>query len=347
MIVGEAEVQGQVKRAYELALFEGVTGPISNRLFRDALGAGKRARTETAIGRSRVSVSSVAVELAEATLGDLHSRRVLIIGAGETGELTARELTDRGVRSVFVANRHYDRAIGLAQRFGGQAVRFDMLPAELEKADIVVSSTASPHHIVEREELAAVMASRGGRPLLLIDIAVPRDIDPAVADLEGVFLKDIDDLQSVVERRLSGREAEARRAEALLDHELDRFRRWLGTLDVVPTIAALHERGEAIAQQVLSENDPRWESLGQADRERLELVAATIVKRLLREPTLRLKARDDDRRTYAYVQALRELFGLEAELRSAFDRAPDKPAAETDQDASVTPIRRTRSRGRR
>src|SRR5215210_5313435 len=171
------------------------------------------------------------------------------------------------------------------------------------------------------------MQARGGRPLLLIDIAVPRDIDPGVSDLEGVFLKDIDDLQRLVERRLSGREAEARRAEALLDHELDRFRRWLGTLDVVPTIAALHERGEAIAQQVLSENDPRWESLGQADRERLELVAATIVKRLLREPTLRLKARDDEQRTYAYVQALRELFGLEGELRSAFDRAPDKPAA--------------------
>jgi glutamyl-tRNA reductase len=346
MIVGEAEIQGQVKRAYELALVENTTSAFMNRLFREALAAGKRIRTETNVGSGSVSVSSVAVQLAQETLGDLSGRRVIVIGAGETGELTARELTERGVRSVFVANRHYDRAIGLAQRFGGQAVRFDMLPSELEKADIVVSSTGSPHHIVEREGLAAVMKARGGRPLLLIDIAVPRDIDPAVADLEGVFLKDIDDLQRVVERRLSGREAEARRAESLLDHELDRFRRWLGTLDVVPTIAALHERGEAVVQQVLGENDSRWESLGEADRERLELVAATIVKRLLREPTLRLKARGDDRRTYAYVQALRELFGLEAESRSAFDTAPGKRAAEPAQDASVTPIRRTRSRRR-
>ena len=346
MIVGEAEIQGQVKRAYELALVEGATGPILNRLFRGALAAGKRARSETAVSEKGVSISSVAVELAQRTLGDLAQRRVLVIGAGETAELTARALMARGVQTVFIANRRYDRAIGLAQRFGGQAVRFDVLPAELEKADIVVSSTGSPHHIVEREGLAAVMKARAGRPLLLIDIAVPRDIDPAVADLDGVFLKDIDDLQRVVERRLSGREAEARRAESLLEHELERFRRWLGTLDVVPTIAALHERGEAIVQQVLAENDPRWQSLGKADRERLEVAAATIVKRLLHEPTLRLKARGNDQRTYAYVQALRELFGLEAETRSAFETQPGENAAEPARDASVTPIRRTRNRRR-
>jgi glutamyl-tRNA reductase len=294
------------------------------------------------VGSGSFSVPSIAVQLAQETLGDLSGRRVIVIGAGETGELTARALTERGVRSVFVANRHYDRAIGLAQRFGGQAIRFDMLPSELEKADIVLSSTNSPHHIVGRDELAAVMESRRGRPLLLIDIAVPRDIDPGVADIDGVFLKDIDDLQRLTERRLSGREAEARRAEALLDHDLERFRRWLGTLDVVPTIAALHERGDEIVKQILAENDSRWKSLGEADRERLELIAATIVKRLLQEPTHRLKARGDERRTYAYVQALRELFGLESESRSAFERpGREQPA---DRDASVTPIRRKRGR---
>jgi glutamyl-tRNA reductase len=344
MIVGEAEIQGQVKRAYELALVENTTSAFMNRLFREALAAGKRVRTETSIGGT-VSVSSVAVQLAQETLGDLSGRRVVVIGAGETGELTARELTQRGVRSVFVANRHYDRAIGLAQRFGGQAVRFDMLPAELEKADIVVSSTASPHHIVEHDELAAVMAARSGRPLLLIDIAVPRDIDPAVADLDGVFLRDIDDLQRVVERGVSGREAEARRAEALLDHELDRFRRWLGTLDVVPTIAALHGRGEAIVRQVLAENEGRWESLSEADRERLELLAGTIVRRLLNEPTLKLKARGEEQKTYAYVQALRELFGLELQAESAFEGG--RAQEDASKDASVTPIRRKQSRGRR
>jgi glutamyl-tRNA reductase len=348
MIVGEAEIQGQVKRAYELALADNTTSAFMNRLFREALGAGKRVRTETTIGGGSVSVSSVAVQLAQETLGDLSGRRVVVIGAGETGELTARALTERGVSSVFVANRHYDRAIGLAHRFGGQAVRFESLPAELERADIVVSSTGSPHHIVERAELEAVMAARQGRPLLLIDIAVPRDIDPAVREIEGVYLRDIDDLQRMVERKLSGLDAEVRRAEALLEQELERFQRWLGTLDVVPTIAAMHERGEEIARQVLAENQGRWESLSAADRERLELVAAAIVKRLLHQPTLNLKEHGEDQRTYAYVQALRELFGLDVEQRSAFDTTRlDEDARRQKGRADVTPIRSRRRRQRR
>jgi glutamyl-tRNA reductase len=251
------------------------------------------------------------------------------------------------VSSVFVANRHYDRAIGLAQRFGGRALRFDALPAQLESADIVLSSTASPHHIIERDELAAVMAARDRRPLLLIDLAVPRDIDPAVAELPGVFLRDVDDLQRVVERNLSGRESEARRAEALLDHEVGRFTRWLETLEVVPTIAALNERGEEVARQVLAENANRWESLADADRERIELVAATVARRLLQQPMLRLKARGDERTTYAYVQALRELFGLEVERGSAFAASERPDEAVEPASADVTPIRRRRGRRRR
>ena len=347
MIVGEAEIQGQVKRAYELALVENTTSAFANRLFREALAAGKRVRTETGIGNNSISLSSVAVELAQQTLGDLAGRRVVIIGAGETGELTARALVERGVNSVFVANRHYERAIGLAQRFGGQAVRFDTLPAELERADIVLSSTASPHHIIEREELEAVMAARQGRPLLLIDIAVPRDIDPNVRDLEGVHVKDIDDLQQLVERRLSGREADARRAEALLERELERFERWLGTLDVVPTIAALHGRGEAVARQVLAENSGRWESLSEADRARLELMAGTIVRRLLHQPTMRLKASADDGGTYAYVQALRELFGLDTEKLSAFDAQQGDGTAAGEVDVPPAEVTSIRSRRRR
>ena len=348
MIIGEAEIQGQVKRAYELALVEGTTGAFANRLFREALAAGKRVRTETGIGSNSVSLSSVAVQLAQETLGDLSGRRVVVIGAGETGELTARALMERGVSSVYVANRHYDRAIGLAQRFGGQAVRFEMLPAELERADIVLSSTGSPHHIVEREGLESVMAARSRRPLLLIDIAVPRDIDPAVRGVEGVHLRDMDDLQQLVERNLSGREAEARRAEALLERELERFQRWLGTLDVVPTIAALHGHGEAIARQVLAENSGRWESLTDADRARLELMATTIVRRLLHQPTTRLKASADDDGTYAYVQALRELFGLDTEKLSAFQapRRASPPAADDDTDAPAAEVTSIRSRRR-
>jgi glutamyl-tRNA reductase len=312
MIVGEAEVQGQVKRAYEMALVEGVTGPVSNRLFRDGLGAGKRVRTETAIGRSRVSVSSVAVELAQGALGDLSSRRVLIIGAGETGELTARALHEHGVATVFVANRRYDRAIGLAERFDGHAVRFEELPAQLAAADIVVSSTGSPHTLVGRDEMDAVMGLRAGSPLLLIDIAVPRDIDPAVRELPGVTLYDMDDLQRQVARNLSVRQAEASRARTIVEEEAQRYEAWLGALQVVPTIAAMRERGEAIVDQVLRENEHRWESLGDADRERVAQLARAVVSRMLHEPTVRLKQAADDDTGHVYVQALRDLFGIDA-----------------------------------
>ncbi len=312
MIVGEAEVQGQVKRAYELALVEGATGPISNRLFRDALAAGKRVRTETALGRSRVSVSSVAVDLARDVLGDLETRRVLVVGAGENGELTAKALADRGVRTVFVANRRYDRAIGLAQRFGGDAVRFDDLPAELVNADIVVACTSSPHVILGADELALVTEQRGGGPLLLIDIAVPRDIDPRVRDLPGITLYDMDDLQRTVARNLDVQEAEASRARTVIEEELQRFDRWLSTLDVVPTITALRERGEQVVQQVLRENEGRWESLSETDRERVELMARAVVNRLLHDPTTRLKRSTDEDAAYVHLQALRELFGLDA-----------------------------------
>ena len=311
MIVGEAEVQGQVKRAYELALVEGVTGPVSNRLFRDALGAGKRVRTETAISRAHVSVSSVAVELARAALGELDNRSVLVIGAGENGELTARALHERGVDTVFVANRHYDRAIGLAQRFGGHAVRFEDLPRQLLEADIVVSATASPHQIVGRDEMALMAEAREGRPLLIIDIAVPRDIEPSVREVPGVTLYDMDDLQREVARNMGSREAEATRARQLVDQEVDRFAQWLASLDVVPTIAALREMGEGVVQQVLRENESRWESLSEADRERVEVLARAVVSRLLHEPTLRLKSATAGDEPYVYVQALRELFGLE------------------------------------
>jgi glutamyl-tRNA reductase len=312
MIVGEAEVQGQVKRAYELALVEGATGPILNRLFRGALSAGKRARTETAISEGALSVPSVAVELAQRTLGDLEDRRVLVVGAGETAELTAQALAARGVQAVFIANRHYDRAIGLAQKFGGRAVRFEDLPAQMEEADIVVASTSSPHHVVEREALAEVMGARDGRDLLLIDLAVPRDIHPACRDLPGVSLYDMDDLQVLVERNASGREAEARRAETILRAEVARFERWLASQDTVATVAALRERANEIAGRVLAENDARWETLSEADRERLSTMTRAIISRLLHEPTLRLKRAADSEDAYLKVAALRDLFGLDA-----------------------------------
>jgi glutamyl-tRNA reductase len=314
MILGEAEIQGQVKRAYELALVEGATGPILNRLFRAALTAGGRAREETGISEKGLSIPSVAVELARRSLGDLAARRVLMVGAGETAELVARALVARGVHTVFVANRHYDRAIGLAQRFDGSAVRFEELPEQLAAADIVVSATNSPHHIVERDDLAQVMAGREGQPLLAIDIAVPRDISPDCREIPGVSVYDIDDVQQIVERNTSGREAEARRAELIIEAELDRFERWLAALEVVPTIAALRERGDEIVRRVMAENENRWEELSEADRERVEAMAKAIASRLLHEPTLRMRRSAGNEDAYQYVSALRELFGLDVEI---------------------------------
>jgi glutamyl-tRNA reductase len=336
MIIGEVEIQGQVKRAYELALVEGATGPILNRLFRTALAAGKRARTETAISERSLSIPSVAVDLAQRTLGELDDRRVLVVGAGETAELTARALATKGVHAIFIANRHYDRAIGLAARFGGQAVRFEALPEQLVDADIVLTSTSSPHHVIEREELAEVMAARGRRPLLLIDLAVPRDIQPACREL-GVSLFDMDDLQALVERNLTGREAETRRVEAILRSERDRFESWLYAQDVTPTVVALRERADDLVGRVLAENEHRWEGLTEADRERLALAARAIAARLLHEPTLRLKRAAGESDAYAKVAALRELFGLDASVESV-----DAPGA----DVSDLSDRRRRRGGR-
>ncbi|MBW3607784.1 MAG: glutamyl-tRNA reductase [Actinobacteria bacterium] len=310
MIVGEAEIQGQVKRAYEVALASGTTGPLTNRLFTAALQTGKRVRSETSIGLGRASMSSVAVELAHAIMGDRPEPRVVIIGAGETSELTARAFAEHGVCTIFVANRHADRARSLAKRFGGEVVALDGLPAQLERADAVIASTASPHPIVGQEELELVMRARHGRPLLLVDLAVPRDIDPACADLEGVTLFDMDDLQARVAHTISVREAEALRAESIVEEEIKRFAAWLGTLAVQPTIRALREYGDAIVEQVLAENAPRWEQASARDVARAEAIARTVMNRLLHEPTLRLRTMAEGR-SHGRLQIMRELFGLE------------------------------------
>jgi glutamyl-tRNA reductase len=310
MIVGEAEVQGQVKRAYEEALAAGTTGPLTNRLFTAALQAGKRVRSETSIGLGRASISSVAVDLAMSALGGVADRHVVIIGAGETSELTARALADRGVQTLFVANRHADRARAMAGRFGGGVVALDELPAALERADVVVASTASPHPILGEEELELVMRARDGRPLLLVDIAVPRDIDPACGDLTGVTLYDMDDLQAAVAHTISVREAEARRAEEIVEEEIQRFAGWLGSLAVQPTIRALREYGDAIVEQVLAENAGRWEQVSERDLARIDAIARSVMNRLLHEPTLRLRTFGDTR-SHGRLQIMRELFGLE------------------------------------
>jgi glutamyl-tRNA reductase len=331
MVIGESEVQGQVKRAYELALSARTTGPMTNQLFRAALATGKRVRTETAITEGRASVASVAVDAARAALGDLGERHVLIVGAGETAELTAQALRAQGVSTMFIANRRRARAIALAQRFGGASGSFDALPAELERADIVITSTSSPHTLIEAEELGQVMEQRGGRPLLLIDLAVPRDIDGSCAELSGVTLLDVDGLQKQVRSHLTVRRAEARLAEGIVEEEIQAFAGWLGSLEVTPTLRALRTRADEVVDGLLAENEGRWETLSERDRERVEKLARTAMNRLLHEPTVRLKAADADQR-HARLQLLRELFGLE------------EPGDAADEPARTAEVRTLRPR---
>jgi glutamyl-tRNA reductase len=307
MIVGEAEIQGQVRRSYECALSLGTSGPIINRLFQDALRAGTRVRTDTRISRHRASVASVAVELARRELGDLNGRHALVIGAGKHGALTARALTDAGVETVYVANRTRDRAEDLARRFGGRTVGFDDLAGELRRCDLVLTCTSCPHRVVTRRELAAAVR---GRSIVVIDTAVPRDVEPSAAQLRGVTLYDLDTIQREMARNLSAREEEARSAAPIIEEEVASFGRWLATLEVVPTIAALRERGHAAVERALRENEPRWQSLSDDDRERVALMARAVVRDLLHEPTLRLRRAGQTGSSSLHVQTVRELFGL-------------------------------------
>ncbi len=347
MIIGEAEIQGQIKRAYDAALDRETAGPLTKHLFQAALATGKRVRTETAIGERALSLPGVAVALARELLSDLAERQVVIVGTGETSELAARALASSGCRPIFVATRRRDRAVSLARHFGGESLSFDELPQALERGDIVVAATASPHLLVEAAELAEVMRVRTGRPLLLIDLAVPRDIDAACGGIPGVSLYDIDDLQAVVQRNRKVRQAEALRAEGIIEQEIQHFAAWLGSLEVLPTLAALRARADEIAATAIRENDGKWESASPRDLERVEALARSVVNRLLHEPTLKMKELRDDR-VHARMALVRELFGLTAPEQE-YDAAPDAardaapaPAPEPERLAQVRALRQRR-----
>ncbi len=304
MVPGEGEILGQVRAAYEA----GSTGRVLDRLFRDALRAGRRARTETAIGESPASVSSAAAALAEQVFGDLAGRRVLLIGAGKVGELALRNLASRGADVAFVANRSLDRAEELAQRFGGTALPLERVEAELARADVVLSSTSAPGWIVERDTVERALPARRGRPLFLIDLAVPRDLDPSIHELEGCYLYDIDDLQAVVAETLAGRRREAERAESIVAAEADRFRDWQAALDVVPAIASLRARAEEIRAAEL-----RRAKLTDSERRAAESVTTAVLNKLLHLPTIRMKEAAAAADGLIYADAVRHLFGLEDE----------------------------------
>ncbi|HUY58956.1 MAG TPA: glutamyl-tRNA reductase [Solirubrobacteraceae bacterium] len=321
MIVGEDQVQGQVRRAYDAALERETTGPLTNHLFRAALVTGKRVRTETAIGEGHMSLPSVSAMLAREVLGDLQGRRAVIIGTGESSELAARALADAGVQLVFVATRRRDRAVSLAARFDAESVSFDELPEALVEADMVISATSSPHLLIEARELAEVQSQRDERALLIIDLAVPRDVDADCAEVAGVTLHDVDDLEAVVARNRRVRQSEARKAEGIVEEEIQSFATWLGSLEVLPTLAALRSHATDIAEQVVAENDGRWESASERDIERVQAISRAVVNRLLHHPTLRIKELRDDR-VHARMALVRDLFGLSVDDEPALRDAP-------------------------
>jgi len=282
------------------------TGPLLGHVFRQALGVGKRVRTETAIGESPASVSSAAAALAAQVFGELSGRRVLLVGAGRIGELAASNLASRGATIAFVANRTVDTARELAHRFGGSAITLEDIASHLSDVDVVVSSTSAPGMVLSAGDVPA----RRRSPLFFIDIAVPRDLDPAIHRLDGCFVYDIDDLEAVVAETLAGRRAEAERAEQLVAEEAERFRTWRASLEVVPAIASLRARAEEIRSAELAKVDGR---VSDDERRTLESVTAQILNKLLHLPTVRMKEAAVGSDGAAYADAVRHLFGLEEE----------------------------------
>jgi glutamyl-tRNA reductase len=309
LVPGEGEILGQVRAAHGA----GATGPLLDRLFRQALHAGRRARVETAIGESPASVPAAAAALAQQVFGELGGRSVLLLGAGRMSELTARNLLSRGAAVAAVANRSPAHGEEVARRIGARAIGLDEAAAELRGVDVVVASTSAPGFVLRRDDVEAVVRSRRGRPLLFVDLAVPRDVDPALGALDGCFVYDVDDLEAVVEVSLAGRRDEAARAERIVAEEAERFREWQASLAVVPAIASLRARAEEIRASELAKAESRLGRLPESERRLVEAVTAQIVNKLLHLPTVRMKEAAVAADGVVYADVVRHLFGLDEE----------------------------------
>jgi glutamyl-tRNA reductase len=319
MVVGESQILGQIKDAFEAALAHKSTGAVLNKLFKKAISVAKRVRTETRIAESAVSVSFAAVELARKIFRQLDRTRVLVMGSGEMAELAARNLVAQGAEDLRIAGRNQARVDALARDYAGHAVSRDAFLAELIEADIVICSTGADHYLLEADQMAEVARRRKGRPLFLIDLAVPRNIDPRVNDIEDIFLYNIDDLNSVVEANRREREKEAVKAEAIIAEEIERMMQWLKSLDVTPTIVDLRTRIEALRQAEVERAVARIGDAGTADETRrlLDGVTTALVNKLLHAPVVALKQEANHPEGPLYTEAIRKLFRLDDETASA------------------------------
>ncbi len=314
MVLGEPQILGQVTDAYEVAMAAGTVGPILSALFRQAIHTGKRARTETAIGRHATTVSHAAVALASRVLGGVKGRRVLLVGAGEMAQLAARSLVAAGASEFRVISRTYRRADSLARQFGGKAMAWEQIGEGLVWADIILTSTGAPHTIIHAEGVRQAMSAREGRPLFFIDIAVPRDGEPEVGDIPHVYRYDIDDLRATVDANLNERRREVPKVEAIVAEEAEDYLAWLRAQDVVPTLKELRSKAEAIAEAELEKTLRRLPDLSESERKVVIAMGRSIVKKILHEPTVRLKTYAGNGCGHRYSEVLRDLFGLDGQL---------------------------------
>ncbi len=314
MVIGEPQILGQVKEGYRRATEVNATGPILNRLMHRAFFAAKRVRTETGVGSAAVSVAYVAVELARKILGELRDKSVLLIGAGEMAELAARHLITHVKRPVAVVNRTYENACNLARELRGSAVQMERLEEGLVEADVVITSTGSCEPLITRDHMKRVMRTRRYRPIFLIDIAIPRDVECAVNDVDSVYLYNIDDLQAVVEENLGERRQEALRGEGIVEEEVTKFMNWKNSLGSTPTIVALKQKLEAIREGELERLNGRLSRLSPEDRETVELITRSIINKVAHDPIVYLKKVGSRSKSDVYLDAAQRIFRLDRVL---------------------------------
>jgi glutamyl-tRNA reductase len=355
MVLGEPQILGQVKEAYTAARAVGAVQSSLERLLQTTFTVAKRVRTETQIGSASVSIASVAVDLAKKIFGSLDGKTVLLVGAGKMSELSARQLIQQGAHSILIANRTFDRAVGMARTFSGRAVRFEDLHSVADQADILITSTGAAQPIFRREHAQQFLQRRRNRPMFYIDIAVPRDVAPEVNRLEGAFVYDIDDLQSVAASHLSERSKEAMQAEAIVRAEVERFATGQQTLSAVPAIVSLQQSMEELRQAELKRMQGKLQSLSDEQRGAVEALTRGLINKVLHQPLQAMKAaaRDGD---LTVVEAVQQIFGLSSrggglaaqaggvasasEAAPEKDTIPEKAAAETSE--PIRPLEATR-----
>jgi glutamyl-tRNA reductase len=309
MVVGEPQILGQLKDAFEFSLKKKATGVMLNKLMKKSISVAKRVRTETRIAESAVSISFAAVELAKKIFEDLSDKSVMLLGAGEMAELAAKHLMNGGVREIVVANRTYATGCDLATEMKGRAVKFEDFPAEMVSSDIVICSTGAPEYVVRKAAMHDVMKARRQKPVFLIDISVPRNIEPAINEMDNVYLYDVDDLQGVVATNVGERGREAEKAEGIIGEEIETFRRWLASLDAVPTILALRERADLVRREELAKFLGRFPALGEDERAAVERLSTSIVNKLVHPPTAALKEDYEDRE--AVIATIKRIYNLD------------------------------------